>query len=73
MGKEMQALFADKVKEQAKANSAKYGEQDPLHLLAVCSEELGEATHEFLKGGCSEKFRIEIIHLAAVLYELYGK
>jgi hypothetical protein len=73
MGKELQVFFIDKIKEQAKANAAKYGEQDPLRLLAVCSEELGEATHEFLKSGCSEKFRIEIIHLVAVLYELYGK
>jgi hypothetical protein len=60
MGKEMQVFFLDKIKEQSKQNQKRYGEQSPERL-------------QFYKNGACEKFRIEIIHLATVLYDLYGK
>jgi len=68
----MRQLFMDKVKEQYEENHAKWGDQDPGKLLQVCQVQLGQLTDQHLKHGISEKFKVEIIHLAAVLYDLYG-
>ena len=68
----MRQLFADKVQAQFNQNKEKYGEQSPEKLLQVAQVQLGHITDQHLKGGVSDKFRIEIIHLSAVLYDLYG-
>jgi hypothetical protein len=73
MGKEMQVLFLDKIKGQSEQNQKRYGEQTPEKLLLVAQAQLGHISEQFYKNGACEKFRIEIIHLAAVLYDLYGK
>jgi hypothetical protein len=73
MGKELRVFFKDKTEEQFKQNFAKWGEQDTTKLLQVCQVQLGQVTDQFLKHGIDDKFRIEIIHLSAVLYDLYGK
>jgi len=72
MAEVVRQLFLDKVKEQFQENIDKYSEQDPKHLLTVCQVQLGQMTDQFNKHGCSDKFHSEIIHLAAVLYDLYG-
>ena len=64
-------LFYDKVIEQAKQNREKWGDQDTTKLIVVCQEQLGQMAGQFLKNGYSDKFKIEIVHLGAVLYELY--
>lgn len=63
--------FIHKVEMQREANKAKHGEQDIPKLLLVCQEQLGQMTSEHLTNGCTEKFRIEIVHLAAVLPTIY--
>jgi hypothetical protein len=63
--------FNNKVEMQRKANIAKFGKQDIPQLLLVCQEQLGQMTSEFLTNGTSEKFRIEVVHLAAVLPVIY--
>lgn len=73
MGKELQALFAEKVKKQAELNREKYGEQNALVLMQILPVQQGHIHETYFKSGCSEKFRIELVHLAAVLYDLYGK
>ena len=72
MGKIMRQLFMDKVKEQYEENFQKHGDQDPGHLLQVCQVQMGQLTDQYLRHGISDKFRVEVIHLAAVLYDLYG-
>jgi len=73
MDKEAQALFPDKIKEQAEANIKRYGDQDPITLLVVAQIQMGHVTEAYFRGNISDKFRVELVHLAAVLYELYGK
>lgn len=63
--------FIQKVALQKEQNEAKHGKQDIPKLLLVCQGQLGQMTSEHLTNGCTEKFRIEIIHLAAVLPTIY--
>ncbi len=63
--------FNKKVELQTTANEAKWGKQDIPKLLLVCQEQLGQMTSEHLTNGVTEKFRIEIVHLAAVLPTIY--
>lgn len=69
----MRQLFTDKFKEQFRQNEERFGSQGIEHLLQVCQVQLGHITNQFLKGSANEKFRIELVHLAAVLYDLYGR
>jgi len=61
--------FSERVEEQAKANVAKYGKQDPLVLLQVAQIQMGHVFECFFKG--DGQLKTEIIHTAAVLHELY--
>ena len=63
--------FNNKVDLQREANLAKWGRQDIPKLLLVCQEQLGQMTSEYLGNGVTDKFKIEIVHLAAVLPTLY--
>jgi len=72
MAEIMRQLFMDKVRTQFAENTKKHGTQDTGKLLQVCQVQLGQITDQYLKHGISDKLRIEIIHLAAVLYNLYG-
>ena len=63
--------FNNRVDLQQKANEAKHGKQDIPKLLLVCQEQLGQMSSEYLDNGITEKFRIEVIHLAAVLPTIY--
>lgn len=63
--------FQQKVDLQREQNVAKWGKQDIPKLLLVCQEQLGQMTSEYLGNGITEKFRIEVIHLAAVLPAIY--
>ena len=67
----MGRLFYDKVIEQAKKNREKWGEQDTTRLIQVCQVQLGHIADQYLKNSYSEKFKLELVHLGAVLYELY--
>ena len=64
-------LFYDKVIEQAKRNREKWGGQDTARLIHVSQVQLGQIADQYLKNGYSEKLKIELVHLGAVLYELY--
>lgn len=63
--------FENHVDLQTQQNLAKFGKQDIPTLLFACGEELGEIYHEYLKNPHSSKFRIEVIHLAALLPVIY--
>lgn len=63
--------FYNKVEMQREANVAKHGKQGIPELLLVCQEQLGQMTSEFLTNSASEKFRIEVVHLGAVLPTIY--
>ncbi len=63
--------FNNRVDLQREANLAKWGKQDIPKLLLVCQEQLGQMTSEYLGNGVTDKFRIELVHLAAVLPTLY--
>ena len=67
----MGRLFYDKVIEQARKNREKWGEQNVARLIQVCQVQLGQMADQYLKNGYSDKFKIELVHLGAVLYELY--
>lgn len=67
----MGRLFYDRIIEQAKQNREKWGQQDTGKLIQVCQVQLGQIADQFLKSSYSDKFKIELVHLAAVLYELY--
>lgn len=68
----MNVDFNNKVELQKTANETKWGKQDMSKLLLVCQEQLGQMTSEYLSHGVvTEKFRIEVVHLAAVLPVIY--
>lgn len=73
MGAEMRVFFVDNMEKQFKENQKAFGEQSVEKLLNVAQVQLGHVTDEFLKHGCGDKYRIELTHLSAVLYDLYGK
>ena len=62
--------FSERVEEQAKANVAKYGKQDSLVLLQVLVIQVGQVFKSFFSGN---DFKKELIHVAAVLHELYER
>ena len=63
--------FERLVEAQRQKNKGKWGYQDMTRLLLVSQEQLGQMASEFISNGASEKFKIEVIHLAAVLPEIY--
>lgn len=63
--------FERLVEAQRQKNKLKWGYQDMPRLLLVCQEQLGQMASEFITNGASEKFKIEVVHLAAVLPEIY--
>ena len=63
--------FEAQVEAQRQKNKDKHGYQDMTRLLLVSQEQLGQMASEFITNGASEKFRIEVVHLAAVLPEIY--
>ena len=65
--------YEEKVEAQRLKNKDKWGYQDIQRLLLVSQEQLGQMAAEFVTNGASEKFRFEVIHLGAVLPEIYNE
>ena len=63
--------FERLVEAQRQKNKVKWGYQDMTRLLLVSQEQLGQMASEFISNGAGEKFKIEVVHLAAVLPEIY--
>ena len=67
-------IFAERTKKKFVENAEEFGREDPLVLLAVCTEELGEVSRALRKEvSKGHELSNEIIDLAAVLFDLFDQ